>query len=104
MTVELTPAVLAALAEGVTRLEKGDENMCAQGRAVRRTMAASGQILSRFQWIPAADASVGFIRPGLYAASARGGSWNVEGKEDLQDLKGDILYFDRECTILLRVL
>lgn len=106
-TITLTPAFLAALAEGVTRLEKGDLNMNEQARQVRYSMARDqGLILSQYTWFPASDASSGYVKPGVSASMAfEEGRWWVEGYENSQELApGQVLYLDSECTIPLRTI
>jgi hypothetical protein len=106
-TIALTPAVLAALAEGVDRLERGDPKMNEQAREVRKMMAVdNGLVLSRFEWFPAADVTSGYVKPGVYASKAIADRlWNVDGYDQPQELApGQQIFLDFDCTVPLRTL
>lgn len=105
-TLTLTPAVLAALAEGVQRLEDGDPNQVALAREVRNMMARDHQLVEEgYRWHPASLSTSGYVRPHTYAFQTADGRWCVQGYANLQELApGQVLCFDPECTIPLRTL
>lgn len=116
--LELTPAVLRALAEGVTRLHKGDLQDGAAADDVTDMMARDHKLLlSNYAWYPAADAHSGYIvlavQPWGSEVAVEGDSawatstlegWYISSVGYRELAPGTVLYHDHQCTIPLRTL
>ena len=98
--IELTPAILKALGEGLARLHDGDESDLLAADEVERTLHALGLVRTPWAWIPIEKSTCGFTRiEGItrYVSMDYHGSWRLpSGSYDL--------YKDKQLKLLLRTI
>lgn len=94
-TIALTPEVLRALALGLDRLNDGCSNDRATALAAQAQIIKAGWVVDNGWCRPVEDACEGYIN-GQYARF--NGTWNIPVKS------GDVLTFDEEGTLPLRIL
>lgn len=98
-----TPEMLRALAAGCETLNDGDDKDCETVRSVERTMVVEeGLIRSGYEWYPKEQATSGYTKEHGSVFKTYNGDWTNGSAEVADPPVGTELYFDEECTILLR--
>jgi len=101
-TIPTTPAILRALAEGVDRLNDGDEQDCARAREVEDLVFERlGLVRAAYHWEPKEARTSGYTRANGYVWVNAEGEWSAErGAVE----PGTELFLTRQCKRLLRII
>ena len=111
-TVNLTPAVLRTLAEGIDRLNDGDDADRAAADEAEKALARAGVVVSNGQVYPAAETTSGYVKingldqgpnapVGSYVFVTAKGEWC--GPPNFLTAPRT-LYLDEDCTVALRTI
>ena len=100
-TIELTPAILRAIAVGIDRLNDGDPEDCQNADEAQKALVAAARLLARNgQCYLAYEATDGYVlggeEKGTYVFQTASGAWSGDAEV------GQTLYLDADCTVPLR--
>lgn len=95
-TITLSLSVLRTLAEGIDRLNDGDDRDRQAADETRKVLAQAGYVVENGQTYPATETTDGYIAGGTHVFITAAGHWSKRVKP------GSTLFLDEECTVPLR--
>lgn len=100
--IDLTSAILRTLAEGIDRLNDGDDADCDAATEAEKALAKAGYVVENGQAYPAAETTSGFVKgkdgQGVYTFVTGKGDWSPAVEP------GTTLFLDRDCTTPVRTI